>query len=497
MSRAKSSGTRRAVGYVRVSQVGSRGGDNFHSPEVQRERIEAWAAYRDYAITKWYIDLDVSGTGKVRRPEFERMMADARERRFDAVAVYRLTRFARNLKDAAARYAELRELGISLVSVTEDIDTTTASGQFVQNMLFAMAEFESQRIGEEWRNVLARRRRQGIATVTKHITGYRQHVDPQTGKKSATLDEIEPREAEAVRLMFSMRDEGCSYTAIQKALGRDGYRPRLGGSRFSTVVIGQILKNPLYAGYLRGDDGELVEAKHEPIVSLDVWERVQALAPQAIRTNRFGNALLSGLLVCSGCGYAMQYATGGRRSNGYHRPDAYRCPSRQRVEPCPQGTSVQGNIADAYVEEAFLSRFDPKRMPNGGKVKTSPQQRAWKAQLGRARARVQELDTMLDDLAEQRFRHRKLDPAYFERQAARWLEEREQEEERARDLEGKLAVARPLERNVLDLWDALPPVQKRRAFRIVIESIRVLPAPRRGKSQAELLPERFEIAWLQ
>jgi hypothetical protein len=83
---------KRAVGYVRVSSVRGREGDSFLSPDTQREKIEAWAEYRGYEIVRFYVDLDESGR-TMKRPQFEQMMRDAATGSFDAVAVYRLTRF--------------------------------------------------------------------------------------------------------------------------------------------------------------------------------------------------------------------------------------------------------------------------------------------------------------------------------------------------------------------------------------------------------------------
>lgn len=488
----------RVAGYIRVSQVGGREGESFHSPDVQREKIEAWATYRGARVTRWYIDLDVSGNGKVRRPEFEQLLADARAGHFDAVAVYRLTRFARSTRAAAIALDELEQHNVGLVSVTEDIDTTTAGGKLMRNVLFSIAEFESERTGEEWRAIHARRRQRGLPNVTREITGYRQAVDETTGKKRASLDEIEPTEAAAVLAMYEMRAAGRTYGEIREALHAAGHRTRRGGSYFGQAVIGQILRNPLFAGLVALPDGTLIQGQHEAIVPRDLWERVQQAHSGAVRTNRFHGALLSGLLVCSSCGYRMQFNRGGKpRSNGMVRADHYRCASRQRNERCPKQLTVDADLADRYIEYLFLSRFDPKRMPNGGRVKMSRQQDAWKRQLAGLRAKLNELDASLDKLADDRFRGGTLAAREYERQAARFLEEREEIERQAGDLEATLATVTPLDRNLLDAWDDAPVLVKRRGLRIAIAEIRVLPSPRRGKGQEALLPKRLDVVWAQ
>lgn len=474
-----------------MSAVGGREGDSFLSPEVQREKIEAWASYREYRVTAWYIDLDRSGREGSIRPEFERMMRDAADGRFEAVAVYRLTRFARSVADAARRYSELRKLDVALVSVTEDIDTTTASGSFMQNMLFAMAEFESQRIGEEWRNVHASRRRRGIAHVARPITGYR--------TEGAQITDVEPVEAQAVRKMYVMRSQRLGYGAIRQALQNEGYTSRLGKTRFSQSTISRILRNPLYAGLVRLRDGELIDATHEPIVPRELWEQVQALHGDAAAVNRHTAALLSGLLVCSSCGYRMHFEQGRVRPSqgGYAQAGAYRCSGKARAEPCPNPLSIHAGYVEDHVERVFLRRFDPRRMPHGGRLRATRQQKAWQARLVRLQNRVDELAHALDGLADQRYVKGTVGADEYERQSGRYLAEKAQIEEEAERLDRTLKTIRPLERDALSLWPQLSVDAKRRAFRLVIDSISVLPSPRKGRGQKEMVPKRLVIGWLQ
>lgn len=481
---SQTSPPRRAAGYVRVSAVGGREGDSFHSPEVQREKIEAWASYRDYRIVHWYVDLDVSGTGKVRRPEFERMMADARDGRFEAIAVYRLTRFARSVASAAAAYSELERLNVGLVSVTEDIDTTTVAGNLMRNILFALAEFESQRIGEEWRNVHATRRRRGIAHVARPVTGYR--------TEGARITAVEPVEAEAIRKMYAMRSQRIGYLEIGQALQNEGYTSRMGNTRFSKATIARILRNPLYAGLVRLPDGELIEAQHEAIVPRELWERVQAMHGDTQAVNRHHSpALLSGLLVCSSCGYRMVHQ---RRDD---RANEYRCTATGNAEPCGHPLSIQAEYAEEHVEKLFLRRFDPKRMPHGGRLKATRQQKTWQRQLGKLQARADELARALDAIADQRYVKGTLSADEYERQSARFLTEKADVEAEVDRLDRTLKTIRPLERDALSLWPKLSTPAKRRAFRLVIDSVRVLPSPRPGPGQRELIPKRLEIGWLQ
>lgn len=475
---------KRAAGYVRVSAVGGREGDSFLSPDVQREKIEAWANYRGYTITRWYVDLDrPASKGSAPRPEFERMMADAADQRFEAVAVYRLSRFGRSVADAAKRYGELRALKppVDLASVTEDIDTTTASGQFMQNILFAMAEFEADRIGEEWRAVHATRRRRGIAHVAQPITGYR--------TEGAVITAVEEVEAQAVRKMYVLRSQRLSYAEIGQALQNEGYTSRMGHTRFSKATISRILRNPLYAGLVRLPDGELIDGTHDAIVPRDLWDRVQAMHRDTHGANRHHSpALLSGLLVCSSCNYRMSF----------NRARAeYRCNAGNNAEPCQHPLTIRAEYAEEYIEARFLRRFDPAKMPNQGRLKATRQQATWQRQLARLQARSGELARALDSLADQRYVKGSLTADEYDRQAARFLTEKADVDEEADRLERTMKTIRPLDRDALALWPRLSLPAKRRALRLVMDSIRVLPSPRRGPGQRALVPKRLEIGWLQ
>jgi DNA invertase Pin-like site-specific DNA recombinase len=100
----------------------------------------------------------VSGT-KERRPAFDRLVADARRRRFDVLLVWRLDRLGRSLKHLAVTLDEFAAVGIAFVSLNENIDCTRPAGK-LQLQLAAIAEFERSRIIERVRAGLARAKAQ-------------------------------------------------------------------------------------------------------------------------------------------------------------------------------------------------------------------------------------------------------------------------------------------------------------------------------------------------
>ena len=467
-----------AAGYVRVSQVGGRGGDSFLSPELQRERIEAWAAYRQHRIVEWYTDLDVSGRTGVRRPEFERLMADARAGRFGIVAVYRLTRFGRSVKDTATRYEELRQLGVGLVSVTEDIDTTTAGGKFMQNMLFAMAEFESERIGEEWSSVHRTRRGRGLAHASRGVYGY--HTE------GAVPVSPDPAEARAVRGAYLLRADGASLGHVRRWLHDEGYRPRGGGDYFAASTVRRMLSNPLYAGMVEAD-GQVIAGRHEAIVPRDVWDRVQALHAHAATVTRYRVGLVAGLVVCATCGYRMQAFT--LRGERY-----YRCSAAKMTRPCQHPTIMAMPKLDAHVEQMLLRRLDPRRMPRGGRARAGDAEarQRRRSQLDR---RAADLARALDRLADERYLLGSLSQDEYQRQAARLVDERSRVEREAEETAAAAARTVKMRAWSSDAWHRLPLERRQRIARAMIHRVHVKPS-RRGGARWVKASDRATIEWL-
>jgi DNA invertase Pin-like site-specific DNA recombinase len=141
--------------YARVSTNG-----HGQDPEVQLRELRDHCARRGWALAGEYVDAGVSGA-KDRRPELDRMMADAARRRFDCVLVYRYDRFARSLRHLVNALEEFRALGIDFVSLHEGVDTSTPNGRLVFGIFASIAEFERELIRSRVRSGLAAARAKG------------------------------------------------------------------------------------------------------------------------------------------------------------------------------------------------------------------------------------------------------------------------------------------------------------------------------------------------
>ena len=127
--------------YARVSTSHSQ------DPETQLLALRDYARARDLQIAGEYVDIGISGS-KEKRPSLDRLMSDARRRRFDAILVARFDRFARSSRHLVLALEEFNALGIDFISLSESVDTSTPMGKMVYTVIAAVAELERSLIRE-------------------------------------------------------------------------------------------------------------------------------------------------------------------------------------------------------------------------------------------------------------------------------------------------------------------------------------------------------------
>ena len=142
----------RAAIYARVSTLDQ-------EPENQLAELRRYVAARGWTAVE-FVDRGVSGT-RDRRPALDRLIRDAKRRKFDVLICWRLDRLGRSLKHLVTLLDELGALGVAFVSLGEGIDCTTPAGRLQLHILAALAEFERARIAERVRAGLARARTNG------------------------------------------------------------------------------------------------------------------------------------------------------------------------------------------------------------------------------------------------------------------------------------------------------------------------------------------------
>jgi DNA invertase Pin-like site-specific DNA recombinase len=190
--------------YARVSTAG-----NGQDPTMQTRELREYIVRRGWELAgEPYVDVGVSGS-KEKRPELDRLMADAHRRRFDAVAVWKFDRFARSVSHLLRALETFNALGIAFVSLTEQMDTTTPAGRMIFTVLGAVAELERSMIVERVKAGLRNARAKG----------------KRLGRPAAIVDRTR---------LDSLRARGCSWRAIARQLGCSARTARrIGGLRTS------------------------------------------------------------------------------------------------------------------------------------------------------------------------------------------------------------------------------------------------------------------------
>lgn len=117
------------------------------SVDMQLDELRTFCERREFDIVQEYVDRGVSGA-RESRPALNRLLADARRRRFDGVLVYRYDRFARSLRQLVNALGEFDSLGIHFISLHEGVDTSTPSGRLIFGIFGSIAEFERSLITE-------------------------------------------------------------------------------------------------------------------------------------------------------------------------------------------------------------------------------------------------------------------------------------------------------------------------------------------------------------
>ena len=229
---------------------------------AQRERLEAYCLARGWEVASCYVDDGHSGRN-VRRPAYQRMMAE--RDRWDALLAIKMDRIHRNARNFMEMMDSLRDWGKDFVSATESLDTSTAMGRFVMDIIQRIAQLESEQIGERVYMGMSQKAKTGPGILGFHPPlGY----DLQEGR-------LRPNESEApiVREIFDRCKERQTLEEIAEALNGEGHRTKRGTS-WRRVKVFRILHNPVYAGFLRWD-GFTRPADHEALVTLEAFNDVQ------------------------------------------------------------------------------------------------------------------------------------------------------------------------------------------------------------------------------
>ncbi len=302
-----------AAAYIRVStddQVE-------YSPDSQLKALRSYAQAHNMTLPEEYIYIDEGITGKSvsKRIAFNKMISAAKTKPkpFDVILVWKFSRFARNRQDSIVYKSMLRkDLGIDVISITENLGDDKIS-ILIEALIEAMDEYYSINLGQEVMRGLNEKFVRG-EPVANPPFGY-DIVD-----KKYIINELQ---AAVVRDIYSKFVNGVPIQRIVQSINDLGIKTNRGNIFLHRNII-YILRNPVYAGKLRfaskgriKDDyyneySDVVDGKHEPIISNEIWERAQFLLnenrklyPHKHKKYNKTEYMLRGIIRCSNCGSTL------------------------------------------------------------------------------------------------------------------------------------------------------------------------------------------------
>jgi site-specific DNA recombinase len=369
----------RAALYLRVST--GRQADNDLSIPDQRRQARAYCASRGWEIVADYVEPGVSATDD-RRPEFQRMIdaATTKPPAFDVIVVHSFSRFFRDQFQLEFYVRRLAKSGVRLVSITQELGDDPMSNM-IRQIMALFDEYQSKENAKHTLRAMNENARQGFWNGSRPPIGYRiVEAAEQRGHRTKKILEIDPIQAETVRLIFRLAREGdgssgpMGVKSITKHLNAAGVRTREGG-RWGLAAVHDVLTRTTYIGRHRFNtrfwktrerkpEAEVVEMTVPPIIDTAEFEAVQALlksrspaltAPRVVS----GPTLLTGICFCAGCGMAMTLRTG---KGGRYR--YYTCSTKVRQgETGCTGRTVPMHKLDTLVADHIEQRLlQPARL---------------------------------------------------------------------------------------------------------------------------------------
>ena len=410
-----------AIAYARVSTKEQ--AEKGLSIPAQLKAVREFARSHDFRILEEFVDHGESAK-TADRPEFRNMMKRCqKDKTIDAVIVHKIDRFSRNNIDFFAYKAILKKEGIKLLSVSENIDENP-SGEFIENVLVAMAQFYSSNLAEEVLKGMREKFERGEWPM-KAPLGYKNERDDR-GHSHVIEDK---HTSYLIKQIFKLYATGrYSLGSLSEEMARRGLKTKQ-GKLFSPERMKNILKNRFYIGTMEMWNKQ-VRGKHQPIIEESLFNQVQnILQERKITQDKWQKRdfLLRGLVYCQSCQ--------GRLTAEVHpRGEYYRCQS-----------GVNCNCAQPYIPvkslESQLGRLYELMTPSDKllkliKVEIEEVQKNFKAKSTHERSNLKrkvaeseaKMDTLVDNLAT-----RTITPEVYQKYSQKY-------EKETKEARGRLAV---------------------------------------------------------
>ena len=255
--------------------------------QLEWYKIEC-SRHSDWEIVEVYVDQGITRIQAQKRPEFLRMMEDAKKDKFDLIITREVSRFARNTVDALSYTRQMKAMGVDVLFINDGINTAADDGELRLSLMSSMAQDESRKISERVKAGQKISRERHILYGNGNILGFR--------RENGTYVP-EPEQAETVRLIFQMYSSGeVGLQKIVAELYRLGRLDAGGHVSWDASKVSRVLHNATYKGCIcynkSHSDGYLtqkriknldessyiyVKGDFEPLVSEEMWERCQQI----------------------------------------------------------------------------------------------------------------------------------------------------------------------------------------------------------------------------
>ena len=325
----------RVAAYCRVSTDKD---DQINSLNSQRQYFTDYIKNRkEWTLVNVYYDEGISGTSTKKRKGFNSMIAEAKMKNIDIILTKEISRFARNTLDSLKYTRELKDLGIGVLFISDNINTLDPDSELRLTIMASIAQEESRKTSERVKWGQTQRMKAGIV-FGRDMLGY----FVKDGKLIVNHDETE-----TVRLIFhKFLNENKGTHVIARELREAGLRPKR-VKQWSNVTILRILRNEKYVGdllqkktftpdylthakkYNRGhEDMIYLRDHHEPIIDRETWDKTQKelirRSPSDEQKSKHSNRYwCSGKLVCGECGHRFVSRTLHLKNGGIYK--AWRC----------------------------------------------------------------------------------------------------------------------------------------------------------------------------
>ncbi|MCB2288440.1 recombinase family protein [Clostridium sp. CS001] len=353
--------------YSRKSKITGKGESIVNQIEICRQEglhlgIEEFIIYEDEGFS-----------GKnIKRPQFQKMLIDAKEKRFDVIICYRLDRISRNISDFSTLINQLDSFHISFISVNEQFDTSTPMGRAMMYIASIFAQLERETIGERVRDNMLELSKTGRWLGGQTPLGYESkklcYLNAEFNEKTMNILSPIEEELQVVKVIYDKYLKFKSINQVFIYLFKNNIKTK-NGADFNKKRIQLILRNPLYVradenvmkhldaigmnviGIADNKHGILTYNKskgtkikrdvtewiaaisaHEGIVDASLWLDVQQILDEnknkAPRLGTSAAALLTGTLKCSKCGKSMVVKHGHTSAKNNKKIQYYVCSTK-------------------------------------------------------------------------------------------------------------------------------------------------------------------------